>query len=47
MFGRAAKNLLLAALAFALGLTLGAVTKFGFGYDLPPGAASAKIVAKN
>src|SRR5262245_56561993 len=34
MFSRAAKNLLLAALAIALGLALGAVTKFGFGYDL-------------
>jgi hypothetical protein len=47
MFGGAAKNLFLAALAFALGLTLGAVTKFGFGYDLTLEAASAKIVAKN
>jgi hypothetical protein len=47
MFRRTAKNLLLAVLAFAMGLTLGAVTKFGFGYDLPPEAASAKIVAKN
>jgi hypothetical protein len=27
MFGRAARNMLFAALAFALGLTLGAVTK--------------------
>jgi hypothetical protein len=31
----------------ALGLTLGAVTKFGFGYDLPADAASSKIVATN
>jgi membrane protein YqaA with SNARE-associated domain len=38
--------MLFAALAFALGLTLGAVTKFGLGYDLPPEAASAKSVAK-
>jgi hypothetical protein len=47
MFGRAAKNLLLAALAMALGLMLGAVTKFGFGYDLSADASPAKIVAKN
>jgi hypothetical protein len=36
MFSRAAKNLFLAALAMAFGLMLGAVTKFGFGYDSPP-----------
>jgi hypothetical protein len=47
MFRRAAKNLLLAALAMALGLMLGAVTKFGFGYDLAADASPAKIVAKN
>jgi hypothetical protein len=46
MFRRAAKNLFLAALAMALGLMLGAVTKFGFGYDLAADASSAKIVAK-
>ncbi|HET9934841.1 MAG TPA: hypothetical protein VFQ29_00070 [Methyloceanibacter sp.] len=47
MFRRAAKNLLLAALAMALGLMLGAVTEFGFGYDLAADASPAKIVAKN
>ncbi|MET0869833.1 MAG: hypothetical protein ABWY15_02990 [Methyloceanibacter sp.] len=46
MFRRAAKNLFLAALAMALGLMLGAVTKFGFGYDLAADASPAKIVAK-
>jgi hypothetical protein len=47
MLTRTAKNLFLAALAMALGLTLGAVTKFGFGYDLAAVASPAKIVAKN
>jgi hypothetical protein len=47
MVRRAAKNLLLAALAMALGLMLGAVTKFGLGYDLAADASPAKIVAKN
>jgi hypothetical protein len=32
---------------FGLGAHARRVTKFGFGYDLPPEAASAKIVAKN
>ncbi|MGE3528129.1 MAG: hypothetical protein AB7G54_01725 [Methyloceanibacter sp.] len=45
MVNRAAKNLFLATLAMALGLALGAVTKFGFGYDLAADAASAKTVA--
>jgi len=47
MFRRAAKNLFLAAIALVLGLTLGAVTKFGLGYDLAADASPAKIVAKN
>ena len=47
MFSRAVKSLFLAALAMALGLMLGAVTKFGFGYDLTADASPAKIVAKN
>jgi hypothetical protein len=46
MFRCAARNLFLAALAMALGLMLGAVTKFGFGYDLAADASPAKIVAK-
>jgi hypothetical protein len=45
MVGHAAKNLLLATLAMALGLMLGAVTKFGFGYDLPADASPANIIA--
>jgi hypothetical protein len=44
MLNRAAKNLFLAALAMALGLMLGAVTKFGFGYDLAD-ASPKNIVA--
>jgi membrane protein YqaA with SNARE-associated domain len=39
----ATKNALLVVLAMAVGLTLGAVTKFGFGYDLeaePPSSES-------
>jgi hypothetical protein len=47
MFRVAAKNLFLAALAMALGLMLGAATKFGFGYDLAADASPAKIVAKD
>ena len=47
MFSRVAKNMLLAALAMALGLMLGAVTKFGLGYDLAAIASPVKIVAKN
>jgi hypothetical protein len=39
--------MLLAAVALALGLMLGAVTRFGFGYDLAADASPAKIVAKN
>jgi hypothetical protein len=46
MFRHAAKNLLLAAIALALGLTLGAATKFGLGYDLAADASPAKILAK-
>ena len=30
----AARNAMLVILAMAIGLTLGAATKFGFGYDL-------------
>jgi hypothetical protein len=46
MLNRTAKNLFLAALAMALGLMLGAVTKFSFGYDLSADASPAKVVAK-
>jgi predicted Kef-type K+ transport protein len=47
MLNRTAKNLFLAALAMALGLALGAVTKFGLGYDLAAVASPAKFIAKN
>ena len=42
---QAAKNILLATLALALGLALRAVTELGFGYDLAANAAPSKIVA--
>ncbi len=41
---RYCKRMLLATLALALGLALGAVTKFGFGYDL---AANGRRSFKN
>ena len=41
MVNRAARNLLFATMAIALGLTLGAVTKFGLGYELAADAAPA------
>jgi hypothetical protein len=44
----AARNAALVVLAMAIGLMLGAVTKFGFGYDLSAKAEAhaAKIVAR-
>jgi hypothetical protein len=45
MFSRLAKNMLLAVLAMAVGMALGAVTRFGFGYDLAAVASPARIVA--
>jgi hypothetical protein len=33
-----ARSILLAVMAMSVGLALGAVTKFAFGYDLPPQA---------
>jgi hypothetical protein len=45
MVSCAAKNMLLAALALVLGLMLGAVMKFGFGYDLAADTLSPKILA--
>ena len=45
MIACAARNLLLATLAMALGLGLGAVTKFGLGYDLKANAEPASIAA--
>jgi hypothetical protein len=42
----ATKNAFLVILAMAAGLTLGAVTKFGLGYDLSADTPSAKIVTK-
>ena len=38
MGAHAAKNILLATLVLVLGLAFGAVTKFGFGYDLAANA---------
>ena len=45
MDNHAAKNALLVILAMVLGLTLGAVTKFGFAYDLSTATPSSKILA--
>ena len=41
----ATKTACLVVLAMAVGLTLGAVTKFGFGYDPSVETPSAKILA--
>jgi hypothetical protein len=45
MGNHAAKNALLVILAMVLGLTLGAVTKFGFAYELSLDTASPRILA--
>lgn len=44
----ATRNAMLVVLAMALGLTLGAATKFGFGYDLSVKAShyAPKILAR-
>jgi hypothetical protein len=41
----ATKNAVLVILAMAVGLTLDAVTKFGFGYDLSADTPPAKFLA--
>ena len=42
----ATKNAFLVVLALAVGLTLGAVTKFGLGYDLSAKPPSSEIPTK-
>ncbi len=43
--GNGATNAFLVALAMAVGLTLGAVTKFGLGYDLAAEPPSSETQA--